>query len=136
MIALLDLIDEHPDAVERELMTIGERLRYLGTDRLTWSDLKVVVSQAGPDSPIVRAINPDAYTWTLSNQLLAEAVDTLHWLQWAKTKGAQKTPPDGMPTPIKRPGVSEPKSDVEVYKFDSAPQDEMLSWLGWESPEG
>lgn len=132
MIALLDIIDAHPEAVERELMSIGERLRYLGTERLTWSDLKVVIKQAAPDSPIVRELNPDAYIWTNTNQLLADIADSLHWLCWTKTKGAQKTPPEGMPNPIKRPGIVEPKG--EVYKYDVVPQDEMLAWLGWEAP--
>jgi len=132
MIGLLEFIDEHPDAVERELMTIGERLRYLGTERLTWSDLKVIITQAAPDSPIIREISPDAYTWTNTNQLLADIADSLHWLCWAKTKGAQKKPPEGMPDRIKRPGIVEPQG--EVYKYDVMPQDDMLAWLGWENP--
>lgn len=94
--------------------------------------MKVIIYQAAPDSPIIREVDPDVYSWTLNNQLLAEIADTLHWLRWAKTKGAQKKPPEGMPDPIKRPGVVEPKG--EVYKYDVAPADEMLAWLGWEDP--
>lgn len=114
-------------------MSIGERLRYLGTDRLTWWDIKVVVAEASRDSPIVRAMNPDSHLWGLEAQLLAELVDTAHWLQWTKTKGAQKKPAEGMPDPIPRPGVKPP--EVKVYKYDVLPADEMLAWLGWDTPD-
>lgn len=133
MIGLLELIEEYPEAIEREVMAIGERLRYLGTERLSWWDLKVIINQASEKSPIVRAVDPDAYLWGLPEQLLAEATDMLHWLQWAKTKDAQEKSPKNMPEPIKRPGVGEPTTG-EVYKYDILPADEMLAWLGWDTP--
>lgn len=114
-------------------MTIGERVRYLGTDRFTWWDLKVVVSQASESSPIVRKTNPELYRWGLDQYLLAEIADTLHWLQWAKTPGAQKRIPEGKPDPIPRPGLHDP--NVEIHKFDVLPADEMMQWLGWDTPD-
>lgn len=70
--------------------------------------------------------------WGVHEQLLAEAVDTLHWLQWSKTKDAASKPPKNMPDPIARPGVK--PRDREVIKFDVMTQDEALAWLGWKQP--
>lgn len=48
-------------------------------------------------------MHPDQAGWTLTNQLLAAAVDVLRWLQWAKTEDGSKG--RNMPDPIERPGV-------------------------------
>lgn len=119
------------------MISEGLRLRNLGSDEFTWVDLKVVVLQNMHDNrtAIYRAMNPDTYMWGIQEQLLAEAVDTLHWLKWAKTKGATQKPPQGMPEPIPRPGIK-PTDSSEVIKFDVMTQDETLAWLGWKQPEG
>lgn len=77
---------------------------------------------------------PEVALWGLQEQLLAESVDTQHWLKWAKTKDATMKPPKNVPEPIPRPGVKPPKR--EIYKFDVMTQDEALEWLGWEQPLG
>lgn len=73
--------------------------------------------------------------WGIQEQLLAEQVDVLHWLQWAKTPDASKKPPQNRPEQIPRPGVK-PNKQVEVIKFDVMTQDEALAWLGWDQPQG
>lgn len=48
---------------------------------------------------------PESAGWTLTNQLLAAAVDIAHWFKWVRC-GAEGDPPDR----ITRPGVvNEPK---------------------------
>jgi len=47
---------------------------------------------------------PDNAGWTNTDMLLAELVDTVHWLQWVKTKDGQRN--QGMPPRVPRPGVT------------------------------
>ena len=42
-------------------------------------------------------------TWTKTDMMLAELVDTLHWLQWVKTRDGQRG--RGMPPRVPRPGT-------------------------------
>lgn len=134
ILSLCLLIEEHGEAIEYELISHGLRLRNLGSEDFNWRDLKVIVRQCPRDSAIARAVEPDAATWGVQEQLLAEIADTLHWLQWTKTKDAAAKPPRNAPDPIPRPGIK-PKQ-VEVYKYDVMTQDEALEWLGWTRPIG
>lgn len=134
ILSLSYLIDEHGEAIEYDLISLGLRLRDLGSDQFTWRDLKIIVRQGPRESAITRAIASDVHVWGVQEQLLAEAVDTLHWLKWVKTKDAQSKPPKNIPEPIPRPGVK-PK-EKEIIKFDVMTQDEALAWLGWDKPLG
>lgn len=58
---LLDLHEEYPEAFEYELISVGVRWRDLGTKRLSWRDLKVIVSQAPVNGALTRARYPDAH---------------------------------------------------------------------------
>lgn len=49
-----------------------------------------------------RIIGPERSEWTLTNELLALAVDRLTFLAWAKTKGASRSGAK-RPKPIPRP---------------------------------
>lgn len=81
----------------------GLRLRDLGTERLSWRDLWVIVTQQDPaQSAVHRALNPDDAPWNMHTFLLAETVDTLRTLVWFKTKDGQKG--RNRPKPIPRPG--------------------------------
>lgn len=87
----------------------------------------MLVAQSPPDSAIVRALAPEAAMWQLPEQLLAEIVDTLHWLKWAKTEAGQQG--RDHPKPVPRPGVD---TDEPIgRKSDALPVDEMNDWLGW-----
>jgi hypothetical protein len=61
------------------------------------------VRYCGPDCSLFRSMYPDRAGWGRSNMLLAEMVDSLHWLQWAKTKAGQKG--RNRPRLVPRPGV-------------------------------
>ncbi len=73
----------------------------------------------------MRAQFPNDWRWQLSEQLLADAVESLRWLVWAKTKDAQHK--RNMPKPIPRPGVAGPER-----LGTAAPLDDMNAFLGWE----
>lgn len=122
---LLELIRQHREAVEYDLIALGLRLDWLGSERLSWRDLWVVVQQRPTASALSRAIEPDAVTWGLSEQLIAAAVDTLRIANWQRGEAKRSQ----FPKPISRPGV-EPEFEV-IGSGAGLPMDEMARRLGW-----
>ena len=100
---LANLIDQHSEALEMDLIEKGLRLRDCPSPGFTWHDLRIIVQHAAPNSHIVAATQPERAGWDKEAMLLAQAVDALNWLVWAKTEAAAKggQPPD----PIQRPGI-------------------------------
>ena len=98
---------------------------------VTLREFAAMAAYLPEESATFRVIHPEESAWGLREQLLAEAVDTLHWLQWAKTKdGAKNT---NRPRPVPRPGVDD-GSETEVKHFgEPVPLDELLDFLGWGS---
>lgn len=135
MIALVDLIDEHPRAIEHECIRLGVRLRWLGTDYLSWGDLLTIVQEAPLDSAITRAISPDAYEWSTqlkTNQLMHSNEFSSRQLVWTKTEDAAKNRLRSAPKPAPAPWV-EPDESREVKHFGSKPipLDDLAEFLGW-----
>ena len=125
---LLELLREHGEAVEYDLLALGLRLDWLGTDLLTWRDLLVVVRQAAPGSAIARAVEPEQAAWGLSEQLLALVADYLAWMQWAQSEDGEKR--RNRPKPIPRPGF-EPDEEQRVIGSDPVALEELDAFLGW-----
>lgn len=106
---ILRTVEAHSSALEFDLIQAGLRLRDFPNDRHHWRDLLVFIRHLDCHSRLFKATNPDAAHWDLNAQLLAEIVDTQHWLAWAKTEAAQD--PSTAPDPWPRPGVT-PKEDT------------------------
>ncbi|AYQ99954.1 tail assembly chaperone [Mycobacterium phage Nebkiss] len=111
IIALIDLIDEHGDALAADLLDAGMRLRDFPSERHSWYDLHVFVKYLDRESKLFREMYPDKADWTLGNRLLAMVVNCLRLLLWAKTKDGQKgrkrpqmIGPDWSDKTPKRPG--------------------------------
>lgn len=66
------------------------RLRDFPSGRHTWRDLWVFVTYSERDSNLFRARFPGQADWTMTNRLLALAVNALRILVWFKTKDGQK----------------------------------------------
>lgn len=136
ILGLLELLDEHQEAVEYDLIALGLRLRDLGTPILTWRDLLVIIRQLPETSALVRELRRDAPEWwPRTDQLLAAVFDQLAILAWQNTDDARNG--RNKPEPLPRPGI-EP---VNTYGSEAIPIDEMADWLGWErqlteGPEG
>lgn len=126
MIALVDLIDEHPDAVAHDLMRCGARLRDFPSERVTWGDLAVLVRAAQPDSAIYKALNP-AWAHTHELELLRGAEFSLRWLVWSKTEAGAKN--RDRPEPYRFPWEAEPEG--EAIRGDAMTADEAADFLGW-----
>lgn len=71
--------------IELELIKLGHRLRDIGSKRLDWRDLYVLIRgwQKEPHNPLGAAIN-GFDLWTVGEQLLAEAVDVLQRANWQR----------------------------------------------------
>ena len=123
------MIAEHSEALEADLIRVGLRLRWLGSELLTWRDLLVFVKTAGKDSALAMAWDV-SNMWGMTEQLLAAAVDTLRVLAWQNTEDAQAGRSWTAPDPIPRPGVT-PRAEVNVIGGDEVlPIDEMRARLG------
>lgn len=123
--SLRRLLDEFPEAVEYDLITLGLRLRDLGTERLTWRDLKVIVTRMPPHkSALAFERNPDDAPWGLTEHLLAEVTDVQRLALWAKTKDGSKN--RNRPKPIERPGRRPERFGKKPLMLER-----MKDWLGW-----
>lgn len=120
------LIEAYQTAIEYDLIDRGLRLRDLGTDALTWSDLQAIVVWSGPESALSRAYRGDDWPWGLQEMLTAAMVDGIRWLVWSKTSDAQHK--RNQPKPIPRPGVQQ----AERYGDKPMSISEMNKFLGWE----
>lgn len=101
---LLRFLREHGEAIEYELLTLGLHIDYLGTRKLTWRDLKVVVLGSPPGGALHRSIDPKGALWQPDTYLLAGVVDFLAVQIWQQSKkGTRK------PEPVWRPNVKPKK---------------------------
>lgn len=85
-------------------MSLGLRLSQFqdGTGNLEYHDLYIILTQAHEDSPINRALYPEAYSygdkWGLQEELLAGIMDQLQFARWEQHGKGKK------PVPFPRPG--------------------------------
>lgn len=125
MIALVEFIDEHQEAVEYDLIGLGLRLRDFPNAGFTWRDLLVIVQQSPRTSAVYRSVAGPDWEWDLANQLRAASVDALNGANWQRGSGKDRD----RPKPIPRPGV---EPDAKSWGKGALPVDEMADWLGWE----
>lgn len=96
---LVELLNSHGEAIEYELLTIGKHIDQLGSRKLTWRDLKVVVLGSPPGGALHRSVDPEGALWTPTSYLSAALVDEVGLLLWQN--GSGKGP---KPKQVIRPG--------------------------------
>jgi hypothetical protein len=108
-------VDEHAEALEADL------LRYYGIDLLDWHRdrlsarrLTVLVKQLPRDSALNRELHGEAADWSVTDHLLAAAVDHLAAANWMfasvnSEEGDQPEPP----APVPRPSYDESETGGE-----------------------
>lgn len=122
---LLELIRQHREAIEYDLISLGLRLDWIGSERLTWRDLWVIVQQLPRTSAMARSVDPEATLWGQAEQILAGIYDALNVANWQRGEAKRHT----FPKPLPRPGV-EPESQ-SFGAGDGIAMDEMARRLGW-----
>lgn len=124
--ALVDLIDEHPTEIEYEvLVRTGRRLADLGTDRLGWRELYVLLHHAPEDSPVMRAQSECGHSPAEHLGLLM-----LHAQQvgnWQRGHGKKTDYP-----PV--PECLDKRVSKEQIGSARMTLDETADWLGWSLP--
>lgn len=129
---LRQLIADHGEAIAYDLITIGLRLEWLGTEALTWRDLLTVVRQSPPDSALRRALDtrtPEERVWDVHAQLLAGIFDVLSIISWHDTEDGQNGV--NAPQPIPRPGIT---PDAKSYGTGSMTPEQAEAWLARKNP--
>lgn len=122
---LLDLLTEHREAIEYDLITLGRSIDDLGTRRLSWRDLLVIVRKSPRNSALYRERFPEDSEWGLPEQLLAAIFDVLQAGNWQRGGGQGKRPEQ-----LPRPGVT---PERKTRGSGPIPMDEMAEWLGWDT---
>lgn len=118
-LTVAEVMREHGEALEYDLIVLGLRLRDLGTPSLNWRDLWVICRNSGRTTRLYAALNPeDDPTWSTAEYLLAQVVDNTAWRTYQAAEG--KGP---KPKPVPRPG------DVRRDQADTMPIEQMREWL-------
>ncbi len=123
IVGLLDVIDEHSEAIEYDLIALGLRLRDLGTDKLSWRDLEVVIQQSPRESAYARAAAQEHSQWDVVAYLLALLVDSTAMGNWQRGGGK-----GSKPKPVPRPGAD---SGAKRFGSDPIPAKDFNDW--WEN---
>lgn len=122
IVGLVEFLSEHGEAVEYQLITLGLRLEWLATDRLSWRDLWVIVTQAQPGSPIHRAVDPERAAWASGETnawLMALVADLLADGNWQRQGKKNARRPDPVPRPgEKKKGAVFGSEPIKVSEFD------------------
>lgn len=119
IVGLLSIVIAHHMAVEGELIRRGLRLRDVGSDRCTWSDLRAVIYTAEPGSYLAAVLG---VPWDASNYMLANVVDLLNAGNWQR--GGDKNKP--RPKLVKRPG--EKDDSTQVFGSDPIAPEDFEEW--------
>ncbi len=118
-------MDEHAEALEADL------LRYYGIDLLDWHRetlsarrLAALVKHLPHDSALNRELHGEAAEWSVSDHLLAAAVDHLAAANWMfasvnSEEGDQPEPP----APVPRPSYDDGEPPVAEPAPEPAPSD-------------
>lgn len=130
------LLAEHGGAVEADLQRFyAVDLRWLVDQRLTYRRLVVLLAHLPREAALVQALSGEAARWSVTDYLLAHAVDTLNVANWqrAQRKGLKR------PDPVPRPG-DKPRADRKQYKasrtYTSAQIDAMFGGVEDASSRG
>lgn len=127
MIGLVGIVDEHPHALNYDLMRCGARLRDWPYNGVSWGDLLTLVTHAQPDGATFKALNP-RWQQNTDTDLLRSVDVSLRWLVWAKTKDGQHG--RNIPEPFLFPWEQD-AADAPIAG-DSMTLDEAADWLQWD----
>ena len=108
---------------------MGIDIRQAGTPGLTWRRLEVLIAglMGDPRTATYRSLTPQ-WWWGLPEQLQAASVDALNLLVWSKTEDAANN--RNRPTPVPRPGVTNPKrTNTRTFGGSSMTQEQAREWL-------
>ncbi|MFK0294499.1 hypothetical protein ACIQU6_29080 [Streptomyces sp. NPDC090442] len=111
---------EHGNDIESDLLRFWnlDLIADLGTPRLTWRRLGVLIERAPDESALARTLAGEGALWTPERHLLAGVIDSLGVVAYLLggtivTLGGAKDNPVPHPKPIERPGIETGKPAAE-----------------------
>ncbi len=105
-----------------ELIILGLRWDDVGSDSLTWRDLKVIITQAREDGPLIRALFPDKALFVpRALEIMIHHLATGN-VQRGNQSGAKR---EDFPKPPKWAD-----DDRTSFGVDARPMEEIGAWLG------
>lgn len=121
IVGLWELHEEHPSALEHELIRLGLRWRNVGTPELSWRDVMIIVAEAPVESALTRA------RYEREHLRLEHLLEALHY-QLA-VANVQR----GNQSKAKKedfPPIPDWALDSNTIGKKPLPMDEMAAWLG------
>lgn len=137
--SLLGVLRDHGEAVEYDLLRCGLRLDWLGTPRLSWHDLSVLVRHAQRGTAIYAALTGAESLRTPELELLRSLEHTARVLVWQQTRDGERgrnfPKPAGLPWDDPDPSRPDEMSLAETFAFLGWEiSDEVAAWLA-QQPE-
>lgn len=134
---LAQLIAQHGEAIEFELIERGLRIDRLGSKHLTWRDLKVIVRHLPPGNALERARMGEAAQWGRDTYLLALIADQLGLANWQRAGDRNRKKPKPVPRPT-LPGAPASAAPGErvIARGQGMTMEAMAARLGWGDVDG
>jgi hypothetical protein len=129
MIGLAGFVDDHREAVERDLLTeTGHEVDDVGST-LSWGALKSFLSSVKLGSALGAELNPEMTDWATTaktNTILADIYDQLQIVN-ANLRVLITHKPGRKPEPYKRPGAD--KKEIRRIGKGALPVNKMREWI-------
>ena len=106
---------------------MGLRPEWLGTHRLSWVDLRVIVRQAPTTSALAREMRGETALYTPTDYLLVGVINLLRSMSW-QLGGDPKAP---KPEKFLLPGM-EDEDKLPTLRGDLMPIEDLRERLGWD----
>lgn len=108
-------------------MTLGKHRDWLGTRRLSWRDLYVIVTHLPDTSALRREVLGEHAAWDVKAHLLAGIFDVLAVANWQRGGDDKAKKPER----LERPGVTKQLDGKLLAKGKAISIEDMNEQLGW-----
>lgn len=115
------------------MLSRGLHLHDLGTDRLSWTELRTLIRYLPPGNALAREAQGEAAAWSADTYLLALIADLLANGNWQRAgdRHAKKPKPVERPTLTGAAPASAAKGERIIARGQGVSIDAMAERLGW-----
>lgn len=130
IVSLAKAVTQYRGAINYDLLRqTGHEIRDIGTT-ISWQALNDFISHSGPDSAIMRELNPDLAEWSntlKTNTILADIWDQLAQIN-ANLVAMATRKPARKPKQYPRPGKKD-QDDTKHYGSGALPKNDLREWM-------
>ena len=113
------------------MIALGLRWADIGSERLTWRDLRVIAQTSGPGTAIYRATSPGGAGWSATDYLLADVFDAVERNTYALIKANGGKP--RTPKPHPRPGVKSTSTETKRTGTTLLTREQLTARFKWDA---